>query len=71
LEGITVDSWSVDEPNFDPEHGESIEEADPTGDWRLLQGLFAEVHRQATGWDKVVSDVEKALAAKGPIGKPD
>jgi hypothetical protein len=68
-DGIIVDSWAVDEPDYDPEH-EPIEHADPEGDWRLLHGLFSEIHKQATGWDKVLSDVEKALASDEPIGKP-
>lgn len=68
-EGATVDSWSVEEPDYDPEH-EGIEEADPDGSWRLLSGLFAEVHRSVTGWDKVIRDVETALASQGPIGQP-
>lgn len=67
--GITIDSWAVEEPDYDPEH-EPIEQADPDGDWRLLSGLFSEVHRHVTGWDKVISDIEKALASQGPIGKP-
>jgi hypothetical protein len=67
--GETIDSWTVSEPDYDPEH-EGIEEADPNGDWRLLQTLFSEVHRAATGWDKVLSDVEKALASAGAIGMP-
>lgn len=66
-DGVAVDSWVMSEPNFDPEH-EGIEEVDPEGDWRLLHGLFLEVHRHITGWDKVVNDVEKALTINGPIG---
>jgi len=65
--GETIDSWTVSQPDYDPEH-ESLDTADPDGDWRLLNGLFAEVHKQATGWDKVLSDIEKALAAPGVIG---
>lgn len=67
--GETLDSWTVEEPDFDSEH-DSIDTADPDGNWRLLSGLFKEVHLAATGWDKVLSDVEKALASPGPIGQP-
>jgi hypothetical protein len=68
-EGLTVDSWSVEEPNWgDPEDPNDPDEVDPDGDWRLLYGLFSEVHKYVTGWDKVVSDVEKALTGSGPIG---
>jgi hypothetical protein len=68
-DGVTVDEWRVEEPDYDPET-ESLDQADPDGDWRLLTELFGEVHRQATGYDRVLSDVEKALAALGTIGKP-
>jgi hypothetical protein len=68
-DGATVDSWVVEEPDYDPEH-ESIEQADPDGSWRLLSELFSEVHRTVTGWDKVIHDVETALASQGPIGQP-
>jgi hypothetical protein len=66
-DGAEVDSWKVSLPDYDPEH-EDIETADPDGDWRLLYGLFSEVHRRVLGWDKVVSDVEKALADSSTIG---
>lgn len=70
-DGLLVDMWAVQEPDYDPEV-EPIEQADPDGDWRLLSGLFAEVHRIVTGWDKVIRDVETALASNGPIGtKPE
>jgi hypothetical protein len=41
---------------------------DAAKDWKLLHDLFSEVHLAATGWNKVVSDVEKALAGSGQIG---
>ncbi len=66
-EGVAVDSWVLEEPDFDPEH-EDLDAADPDGDWRLLYGLFSEVHRRMTGWDKVVSEVEKAISESSPIG---
>jgi hypothetical protein len=69
-EGETVDEWHVEQPDFDPDAGETLESADPDGDWRLLYALFAQVHRQATGYDRVITDVEKALAELGVIGKP-
>ncbi|MBA4067358.1 MAG: hypothetical protein C0501_27340 [Isosphaera sp.] len=68
-DGLLVESWVVNDPVEDPEHDE-IERVDPDGDWRLLSELFREVHRRVTGWDKVLSDVEKALASTGPIGAP-
>jgi hypothetical protein len=68
-DGLIVDSWKVEEPDYDPDV-EPIEHADPDGSWRLLSGLFAEIHRTVTGWDKVIRDVETALASEGPIGKP-
>jgi hypothetical protein len=62
---LIVDSWSVDEPDEDDPTTDEI-----APDWRLLRELFMEVHRQATGWDQVLSDVEKALATQGTIGQP-
>lgn len=64
----TVGSWAVEEPEWD--HIDHEEEAVKVPDWKLLSELFERVHRHATGWDKVLSDVEKALASQGPIGKP-
>ena len=55
--GTTVDSWSVDDP-----------ESNDDADWRLLRELFMQVHLVVTGWDSVLSDVEKALASNDPIG---
>jgi hypothetical protein len=66
-DGVTVDSWAIDEPDYDP-YVDRIEQVDPEGDWQLLSSLFAEVHRAITGWDKVLRDVENALASPGPIG---
>ena len=37
-------------------------------DWTLVKALYEEAGRFVFGWDKVLSDIEKALAAKGPIG---
>jgi hypothetical protein len=68
-EGVIVDEWRVEEPDYDPDEIGSLEKADPNGDWRLMKELFGEVHRQATGYDRVISDVEKALAALGRIGQ--
>lgn len=69
-DGVTVDEWRVEEPDYDPDEGQTLEQADPDGDWRLLNDLFGEVHREATGYDRVLSDVELALKALGTIGKP-
>ena len=67
--GDSIDSWTVDEPDWgDAEDPSDPEEVDPYGDWRLLNELFSEVHRAVTGWDKVVSEIEKALAEPGQIG---
>ena len=70
LDGLVVDSWTVDEPDWGtPEGPEDLEVADPDGNWRLLYSLFSEVHRRMTKWDKVVVDVEKALTSRGIIGE--
>jgi hypothetical protein len=67
--GIPVDSWSISEPDWgDADNPNDPDEVDPNGDWRLLYSLFTEVHKYVTGWDKVVSDIESALAGSGPIG---
>lgn len=70
LDAVTVDEWRVEEPDYDPDEGRTLEQADPNGDWRLLNDLFGEVHREATGYDRVLSDVELALQSLGPIGQP-
>jgi hypothetical protein len=67
-DGILVDAWKVEEPDYDPDV-EPIEQADPDGSWRLVSNLFFEIHRTVTGWDKVIRDVEAALASPGPIGR--
>ncbi|HEY1187487.1 MAG TPA: hypothetical protein VGE74_07500 [Gemmata sp.] len=67
--GALIDSWAIEEPDYNPEY-ESLEQADPDGDWRLLDGLFDEIHRQVTGWDKVISHIEQQLASPGTIGQP-
>lgn len=68
--GVTVDEWRVEEPDYDPDIGETLDQADVTGDWRLMRELFGEVHREANGYDRVISGVEKALASLGVIGLP-
>jgi hypothetical protein len=60
-DGLIVDSWTIEEPVYDSEH-QPPEQVDLDGYWRLLHNLYVEVHRYVTGWDKVVNDVEKALA---------
>lgn len=68
-DGVVVDSFAVDEPDWgDADNPTDPEEVDPEGDWRLFHGLWTEVHKQATGWDKVVSDVQRALTSGGRIG---
>lgn len=44
------------------------QDPDPNPDWPLLRSLYIEAHRFVTGWDRTLSDVEKALAGPGPIG---
>jgi hypothetical protein len=44
-----VDEWRVEEPDYDPGAGETLERADPDGDWRLMRELFGEVHRRPPG----------------------
>lgn len=68
-EGIVVDALTVDEPDWgDADNPNDPEEIDPDGDWKLLSDLWTEVHKQSTGWDKVVNDVQKALTSSGRIG---
>jgi hypothetical protein len=69
--GMTAGSWSVEEPDW--EYLERADDPDADAivpDWKLLAELFEAVHRYVTGWDKVLSDVEAALASQGPIGQP-
>jgi len=61
-DGVTVESWNAEEPDEDAE-------IVPDGDWSCLYGLYSEVHRFVTGWDKVMDDVEKSLTTPGPIGR--
>ena len=56
-------AWPVDEP-------EAGTPATATADWNLLLSLYSEARREATGWDKVLQEVETALASQGPIGQP-
>jgi hypothetical protein len=37
-------------------------------DWELLRQLHDEAYRYATGWDKVLSDIEDAIFKSGKIG---
>lgn len=67
LDGTSVDEWVVEEPDYDPDM-EHLEQADPSGDWQLLRDFFAEVHRHATGYDRVIKSIEDALASPGVIG---
>jgi hypothetical protein len=68
-EGAIVDEWRVDAPDEDERSVKHLER-DEDADWRLLKALFGEVYRQATGYDRVMSDVQRALAELGVIGKP-
>jgi hypothetical protein len=85
LTGAVIGAFAADEPDDSPRGllsgaltvtgtvtGSALIPPEPqaVNDWKLLQELFSEVHLSATGWDRVVKDVEKALASQGPIGKP-
>jgi len=48
----------------------TADEDPENADWKLLEGLWREAERLATGWDKVIEDVERGINAKGPIGLP-
>ena len=61
-EGVLVGALSADKPEPD--------DAEPNPDWPLLEALYSEVHRSVTGWDKVLNEIETALAGPGPIGQP-
>lgn len=52
--GVRVGDWTVEEGQ--------------QPDWTLLNDLLAEANRSATGWDKVLEDVDKALDTEGLIG---
>lgn len=69
-QGTVVESWKVNEPD-DEDYDQNGNYRDSQGyeDWKLLSGLFHEVHRRATGWDRVLSEIEKALAGQGVIGE--
>jgi hypothetical protein len=67
LDGTSVDEWAVEEPDYDPDT-EHLEEADPSGDWQLMRDFFAEVHRHATGYDRVIQSIEDAVASQDVIG---
>ncbi|MBN9120434.1 MAG: hypothetical protein J0I06_14970 [Planctomycetes bacterium] len=69
--GTSAGSWSVEEPDWEYLDRTDDPDADATvPDWKLLKELFEVVHRYVTGWDKVIRDVEAALASQGPIGQP-
>lgn len=68
-DGVTVDSWTVEEPDTgDEDNPKPLSEADPDGNWEAAAGLFRAVHNQATGWAGVIEDIEAAIASPGPIG---
>ena len=54
-------AWDVPQP--EPGHPTAAE-----ADWELLNSLFKEARRQATGWDRILKEVQTALASQGPIG---
>lgn len=56
-----ISGWQVD----DPEH---LQTGVQSADWNLLKSLFDEARKQASGWDKLVSEVKDALASHGRIG---
>jgi hypothetical protein len=74
--GAVVGSLAADEPDDVQPGGitgvftlNPSPEPQAAKDWKLLRDLFSEVHLSATGFDKVVKDIEKALAGPGPVGK--
>lgn len=67
LDGTSVDEWAVEEPDYDPDT-ERLDQVDPTGDWELMRDFFAEVHRHATGYDRIIKSIEDAIATPGVIG---
>jgi hypothetical protein len=70
-DGVIVDSLAVEEPDWEsPEDSHDSDKLDPDGSWRLLHDLYSAVHRHVAGWDKVVKDIEKAIASPGIIGEP-
>ena len=72
LSGVAVGALEADEPEpgepLNPPDDWATERAEHEADWMVLQPLFDEVHRSVTGWDKVMKDVETALARPGAIG---
>jgi len=67
LDGTSVDEWAVEEPDYDPDT-ERLDQVDPDGDWQLMREFFAEVHREATGYDRIIQSIEEAVASQGVIG---
>ena len=59
---------SLCKPNGQPVDHWIVEEGDP--DWELAYSLYTEAHRCVTGWDRVLTDVEKSLTEEGVIGLP-
>lgn len=72
LSGVAVGALEADEPEpgepLNPPDDWATERTEQEVDWKALQPLFVEVHRSVTGWDKVMKDVETALAQPGAIG---
>ena len=64
---VSVGSWTAVKPDEQDELNATSE----LDEWQILYALFAEAHRVVTGWDKVVSDIETALAGQEPIGNPN
>jgi len=46
-----------------------LTEAEKDPNWPLLECLYMEIHRQVTGWDKVLGEVRSALEESGTIGQ--
>lgn len=59
--GQMIHAWQIDDPE---DGGQTAERAN----WALLLQLFEEARRHAAGWDKMLNEVETALAGQGPIG---
>jgi hypothetical protein len=67
-DSVAVDSLTIDEPDWE-ELPTEPEDFEVRSDWKLLSALWKEVHKQTTGWETVVKDVQSALAQPGPMGQ--
>lgn len=60
-------TFSIHVPNEEDALSEwTVEEGE--ADWPLILELFERAEQKARGWDRVISDIERAVRAGGPIG---